>query len=119
MDISDFDTDVDYSHLPQVTTGIDMGPPKKGIEQFKAPEKTKQERVKDFIKSMAAIDDNIKPYREQKTDLKKSYVDNNYLTRNEQKIALKAYRLLKDKVDMAQLDQFLDQIKELKIVEED
>jgi len=90
-----------------------------GIESFKEPQKTKKEYVRDFIKSMATIDENIKPYREQKTDLKKSYSDNNYLTRSEQKIALKAYRLLKDKVDMAQLDQFLDQIKDMKIVEED
>jgi hypothetical protein len=90
-----------------------------GIDTFKAPEKTKKEHVRDFIKSMAVIDDNIKPYREQKSDLKKSYSDNNYLSRSDQKIALKAYRLLKDKVDMAQLDQFLDQIKDMKIVEED
>lgn len=97
-------------NLRQVVTGIDT---------FKAPEKTKKEHVKEFIKSMAVIDDNIKPYREQKSDLKKSYSDNNYLSRSEQKVALKAYRLLKDKIDMAQLDQFLDQIKEMKIVEDE
>lgn len=90
-----------------------------GIEQYKAPQKTKEEYLKDYIKSMAAIDESIKPYREQKTDLKKSYADNNYLTRSEQKIAMKAYRLLKDKTDMAQLDQFFDKIKAMKIVSED
>lgn len=90
-----------------------------GIEQYKAPSKTKEEYLKDFIKSMATIDESIKPYREQKSDLKKSYADNNYLTRSEQKVAMKAYRLLKDKTDMAQLDQFFDKIKAMKIVEDD
>lgn len=90
-----------------------------GIEQYKAPTKTKEEYLKDYIKSMATIDESIKPYKEQKTDLKKSYADNNYLTRSEQKIAMKAYRLLKDKTDMAQLDQFFDKIKAMKIVSED
>ncbi len=90
-----------------------------GIEQYKAPEKTKDERVKDFIKSMAALDESIKPFREQKSDLKKSYVENNYLTKEEIKTCLQAYRLVKNKMDMAQLDQFFDKIKAMKIVEDD
>lgn len=90
-----------------------------GIEQYKAPEKTKDERVKDFIKSMAALDESIKPFREQKSDLKKSYVDNNYLSKDEIKIALQAYRLVKNKVDMAQLDQYFDKVKAMKIVEDE
>lgn len=98
------------SELKSVVTGIDM---------YKAPEKTKEERLKEYIKSMAAIDESIRPFKEQKTDLKKSYADNNYLSRAEQKLALKAYRLIKDKTDFAQLDQFFDKIKEMKIVSED
>lgn len=98
------------SELKSVTTGIDM---------YKAPEKTKEERLRDYIKSMAAIDESIRPFKEQKTDLKKSYADNNYLSRAEQKLALKAYRLIKDKTDFAQLDQFFDKIKDMKIVSED
>lgn len=105
--------------LPSVVTGIDMGVRKTGIEQFKAPEKTKDERVKDFIKSMAALDESIKPFREQKTDLKKSYIDNQYLTKEEIKMALQAYRLVKNKVDIDQLDAFFEKVKAMKIVEED
>ncbi len=90
-----------------------------GIDTYKAPEKTKEERLKDFIKSMATIDESILPFKEQKTDLKKSYADNNYLSRAEQKIALKAYRLIKDKTDFAQLDQFFEKIKEMKVVSEE
>ena len=90
-----------------------------GIEQYKAPEKTKDERVKDFIKSMAALDESIKPYREQKTDLKKSYIDNKYLSKDEIKMALQAYRLVKNKVDIDQLDQFFEKVKAMKIVSEE
>lgn len=90
-----------------------------GIDQYKAPEKTKDERVRDFIKSMAAIDESIKPFREQKSDIKKSYIENNYLTKDEIKTCLQAYRLVKNKMDMAQLDQFFDKIKAMKIVAED
>ena len=90
-----------------------------GINAYKAPEKTKEERLKDYIKSMAAIDEAILPYKEQKTDLKKSYADNNYLTRSEQKIAMKAYRLIKDKTDFAQLDQFFEKIKAMKLISEE
>ena len=98
------------SELKTVTTGIDM---------YKAPEVTKEERLKNYIKSMAALDEAIRPYKEQKTDLKKSYADNNYLTRGEQKIAMKAYRLIKDKTDFAQLDQFFEKIKAMKVVDEE
>ncbi len=107
------------SDLRNVVTGIDMGERKMGIEQFKAPEKTKDERVKDFIKSMAALDESIKPFREQKSDLRKSYIDNNYLSKDEIKIAMQAYRLVKNKVDMAQLDQYFDKVKAMKIVSEE
>jgi len=98
------------SELKTVVTGIDA---------YKAPEKTKEERLKEYIKSMAALDESIRPFKEQKTDLKKSYADNNYLTRGEQKIAMKAYRLIKDKTDFAQLDQFFEKIKDMKIVSEE
>lgn len=89
------------------------------IEDFKAPEKTKEERIRDFIKAMAALDESVKPFREQKSDLKKSYVENNYLSKDEIKTCLQAYRLVRNKVDMAQLDQFFDKIKAMKIVEDD
>lgn len=98
------------SELKSVVTGIDT---------YKAPEKKKEDHLKDYIKSLAAIDEAIQPYKEQKTDLKKSYADNNYLSRSEQKLAIKAYRLLKDKTDFAQLDQFFEKIKDMKIVSED
>ena len=67
-------------------------------------EKTKEDRVRDFVKSLTAIEQAIEPFKEQKADLKKSYVSNNWLSKDEIKMALKAYRLLRDETDMVALD---------------
>ena len=50
----------------------------------------------------------MKPYKEQKGDLRKSYLDNKWLTKDEIKTALKAYRLRKDNTDMDELTQMFD-----------
>jgi len=71
-------------------------------------EKTKEQHVVDYVTSVAALDDAIKPYREQKTDLRKSYVENGWLSKEEIKTALKAYKLRKDNQDMDQLTEMFD-----------
>ena len=71
-------------------------------------DKTKEERIVDYITSIAALDDAMKPYKEQKGDLRKSYLDNKWLTKDEIKTALKAYRLRKDNTDMDELTQMFD-----------
>lgn len=76
-------------------------------------DKTKQEHMFDFIKSIAAIDDCIKPYLEQKKELRKDYLDNKHLTKEEIKYTMKAYRLLKDNTDMAELDKIYSELQHL------
>ena len=71
-------------------------------------EKTKEERVVDYVMSVAALDDAMKPFKEQKADLRKSYLDNGWLSKEEIKTALKAYRLRKDNTDMEQLTEMFD-----------
>ena len=71
-------------------------------------DKTKEERIVDYVTSIAALDDAMKPYKEQKSDLRKSYLDNKWLTKDEIKTALKAYRLRKDNTDMDELTQMFD-----------
>ena len=71
-------------------------------------EKTKEERVVDYVMSVAALDDAMKPFKEQKADLRKSYLDNGWLSKEEIKTALKAYRLRKDNTDMDQLTEMFD-----------
>jgi hypothetical protein len=73
-------------------------------------EKTKEERVRDLVKSLTAIEQAIQPFKEQKSDLKKSYVSNNWLSKDEIKMALKAYRLLKDETDMVALESMYKKV---------
>ena len=76
-------------------------------------DRTKQEHMSSFIKSIAAIDDCIKPYLEQKKELRKEYVDNKWLTKEDIKYTMKAYRLLKDNTDMVELDKIYSELQEL------
>lgn len=74
--------------------------------------RTKEELIVDFIKSMVAIEEAIEPYKEQRKDLKKQYKDNSWLDAKEQKRALKAYRLLKDKENLDALLKYCDEIRQ-------
>jgi hypothetical protein len=71
-------------------------------------EKTKEQRVVEYVTAIATLDECIKPYREQKADLRKSYLENSWLTKEEIKTALKAYRLRKDNTDMVELNEMFD-----------
>lgn len=75
-------------------------------------EKTKEERIVDYVTSIAALDDAMKPFKEQKADLRKSYLENAWLTKEEIKTALKAYRLRKDNTDIDQLNEMFDMMPE-------
>jgi 5-bromo-4-chloroindolyl phosphate hydrolysis protein len=76
-------------------------------------DKTKQEHMIEFIKSIKEIDDCIQPYLEQKKELRKEYVENKWLTKDDIKYTMKAYRLLKDNTDMTELDKVYSEIQEL------
>ena len=54
-------------------------------------DKTKEERIVDYVTSIAALDDAMKPYKEQKGDLRKSYLDNKWLSKDEIKNFAKLY----------------------------
>jgi len=72
--------------------------------------KTKEERVRDFVKSLAAIEQAIEPFKEQLRDLKKNYVSNKWLDKKDLKLALKAYRLIKDDTDIGELESMFNKV---------
>jgi|TARA_R110000796_G_scaffold249908_3_gene378219 hypothetical protein len=57
-------------------------------------EKTKDEYIVDFIKAFKAVEDEMEPYKEHRRDLKKNYVDNGWITKDELRYVIKAYRML-------------------------
>lgn len=73
--------------------------------------KSKEERIKDFVKSIQALEQAMEPYKEQKRDLRKNYVDNNWLSKDEMRNVIKAMRLVKDETDFAALEQMYEKVK--------
>ena len=70
----------------------------------------KGEYISNYIKSLAAVEEEMEPYKEHKRELKKSYVDNGWLSKEEIGVAVKAYRLLKGDTDMEQLLDFYERV---------
>ena len=64
---------------------------------------TNEERkryVKEYIRSLVAIEEAMEPYKEQKRDLRTEYRENGWLDTTEIRAAVKAYRLFKGNVDI-------------------
>ena len=72
---------------------------------------TNEERkryVKEYIRSMVAIEEAMEPYKEQKRDLRKEYFENDWLTKEEMRLAVKAFRLLQQDTDLEQLTEYFE-----------
>ena len=70
----------------------------------------KEEHITNYIKSLSQIEDEMEPYKEHKRDLKKNYIDNGWLERDEISMAVKAYRLMKNNIDIEQLMDFYERV---------
>ena len=71
----------------------------------------KEDRILNYIKSVDAIDKALEPFKEQKRELKSNYVENGWLDKEEIKLAMKAYRMIKDETDWDQLTDLYDVVK--------
>jgi len=70
----------------------------------------KQQYVENFIKSFAAVESQMEPFKEHKRDLRKEYVENSWLTREELSMAVKAYRMLKNDDDLEKFNEIFEQV---------
>ena len=73
-------------------------------------EKTKNDYVVDFIKAFQAIEAEIAPYQEHRRDLKKNYVQNSWLTKDEIRFAVRAYRMMKTGEDFSEFEEIYNKI---------
>ena len=73
-------------------------------------EKKKEEYVVDFIKAFKAVEDEMEPFKEHRRDLKKNYVENGWLTKDELKFAVRAYRMLKTDEDFDYFTEIYDKV---------
>jgi len=79
-------------------------------EEKKTDIQKKEEHITSYIKALVAVEEEMEPYKEHRRDLKKNYIDNGWLSRDEISLAVKAYRLMKDDIDMEQLMDFYDRV---------
>ena len=71
---------------------------------------TTKDYVVEFIKAFKAVEDEMEPFKEHKRDLRKNYVQNGWLTKDEMRQAVRAYRMLSKGDDMDQFNEFFEQI---------
>lgn len=76
-------------------------------------EKTKNDYVIDFIKAFEAIEQEIAPYQEHRRDLKKNYVQNSWLSKDEIRFAVRAYRMMKKGDDFKEFEAIYNKICKL------
>ena len=75
-------------------------------------ETAKAEHITEYVKSLSAIEDCIRPYQDQRRDLARNYVNNKWLSKEEIRLAKKAYRLMSNDIDFEQLGAFYDRAVE-------
>ena len=71
---------------------------------------TKEEYVVEYIKAFKAVEDEMEPYKEHKRDLRKNYVQNGWLTRDEMRQAVRAFRMMQKGDDINQFTDFYDRL---------
>ena len=82
------------------------------VEEYVEPAfKTKEQHMGDYIKSIKALEDAMEPYKEQKRELKADYVDSGWLTKEDISMTTRAYRLLKNDVDIEALIDIYENLR--------
>lgn len=74
--------------------------------------KSKEEYIKEFVRSISVIEQAIQPFKDQKADLKKNFVENGWLSKEEMKYVSKAYNFAK-KGDF-DIDKFVEMYNKVK-----
>ena len=73
-------------------------------------EKTTEEYIVEFIKAFKAVEDEMEPYKEHKRDLRKNYVQNGWLTADELRQVVRAYRMLKKGDDINEFVNYFNKL---------
>tara|TARA_Y100001972_G_C7468384_1_gene238648 strand:- start:66 stop:338 length:273 start_codon:yes stop_codon:yes gene_type:complete len=70
----------------------------------------KTEKMIEYIRSLNTIEEAMEPYKEQKRELRKEFKEQEWLSKEEISMAVKAYRMMKSEVDVEQLVKVYDSI---------
>ena len=73
-------------------------------------ENNKAQHIAEYIQSIAAIEECMEPYRAQRKDLRRNYIENKWLDREEIKVAMKAFRLFEEDIDFENLSEIYENL---------
>jgi len=72
---------------------------------------SREEYAVSYLKSMITIEQAMEPYKEQKKELRKEYIENGWLTRQDIWNAVKALRLYEQDADMDDLNDMFETVE--------
>lgn len=72
---------------------------------------TKEELIVRYAKALDEVDRAMEPFREHKKELKQSYLENGWLTKDEMSMILKAYRMLRSEEDLGAIQHYVDMLQ--------
>ena len=74
-------------------------------------EKEKRQKFAEYIQSIAAIEDCMRPYRDQRKELRQNFIENRWLSREEASLAVKAFRMWEQQIDFDDLTAIYESIE--------
>ena len=85
-------------------------------ENGTTPTLTEEEQQKagyivSYIKSLAAIEEAMEPFKDHKRDLRKEYDDQGWLSKDEQRVAVRAWRMVEKDQCIEELTDYYEQIR--------
>ena len=72
---------------------------------------TKDEHILNFMKAFVAIEQEMEPLKEHLRDLRSSYSDNDWLSKEDMRMAVKVYRMLKQGDDLEMITDYFNHLK--------
>jgi len=79
-------------------------------ENNNGPVDEHNEHVINYIKSLAAIEEAMEPFKEQKRGLKNNYMENGWLSREDISLAVKAFRMIQKNTEPEQLMDYYNTV---------
>ena len=65
----------------------------------------------EYFKAFQAVELEMEPYKEHKKDLKKNYVENGWLSKQEISLGLRAFRMLKNGENIDDFTEIFDKLQ--------
>ena len=74
-------------------------------------QKSKEEYIVNYLKSMIALEEAMEPYKEQKKELRTEFIENGWLTKEDIWSAVKALRMYQKSADIDAVNVMFDIIE--------